>query len=66
MDEKEKERRAKFENYRCRGTGMLEKQKIMCQGCMDCDWVAAKAYREPEWAKQWEDKSETDNSRQSK
>lgn len=39
---------------RCRGTGSLEIAKIPCQGCVDCDWVAAKAARDPEFAKSLE------------
>ena len=50
LNQAELERRARFEDMRCRGTGSVIKHKIFCQGCIDCDWVARKAYDDPEWA----------------
>lgn len=44
--EMKKRRRAEFEKGRCRGTGSRSDTHTMCQGCIDCDWVAKRAYDE--------------------
>lgn len=47
---KAERRRAEFERIRCYGSGAAN-MGTFCLGCIDCDWVARKAYNEPDWEK---------------